>query len=516
MWCLCVYASRCLLVGWHIVTHLQSLLSSSQPDGSILGYYGNAFLPNRGKGQRGNLRVPRQVLRKLMLDRVNKSSCCKVHWGEKLVSFQQTPNKETILQVTFEDGTVIDNVDLLVGADGIKSTVVKTLVGASDHASTGLRPLGVMVILGIANYCHAHLDERGFYTLDGTCRLFTMPYQGSKLDDEQNGGTTRRRIMWQLSFREDNKAEAQRLSVAGPQVLRDEVLKRCSQWHEPVVEMVNATPLDTVWGTSLMDRDPQELLQRLDLRSSSSPPRVVVLGDAVHSMSPFKGQGANQALTDGPLLASWLQNASIDSAVRSFWREMVQRTAKVVAASRQAAVMLHSPECLESIQDFAGVKPEHIGDLLHVLNQRGIGASKGGQLDQLVQETIDELGYSERKTDKEKVNSLEYTQLCSQALALASAGDVHGLRNLSLLSSEAICNARGDVNRSCLHMAVLGGHYNTCRWLLTEAGVPMDHYDDHNRTAMDHAYDNGREDIRELMICIKTGREHVRVRQSET
>lgn len=47
-----------------------------RPDGTILGYYGNAFhnvgvedlSQRRGLGQRGNLRVPRQVLRRIMMD----------------------------------------------------------------------------------------------------------------------------------------------------------------------------------------------------------------------------------------------------------------------------------------------------------------------------------------------------------------------------------------------------------------------------------------------------------------
>lgn len=435
------------------------------------------------------MRVPRQVLRKILLGRIPSSS---VHWGKKLDSFQQSSKNEKI-QLEFQDGTVVDNVDLLVGADGIRSSVVKTLVGGDNG---GLRYLGIMIILGIADFVHPLLDERGFYSLDGTHRLFTMPYEGSKLLDERGSP---RRVMWQLSYRLKDESEAQRLSVAGPKALRNEVLRRCSNWHEPVVEMVKATPLETIWGTGLMDRDPQELFQQLDFRSASAP-RVVILGDAVHSMSPFKGQGANQALMDGPLLASWLQNASIDSAVKSFWREMVQRTTKVVKASREAAMLLHSPKYLEGIQDFAGVKSDCIEDLLVELKSRGIGASKGSKLDQLVQMTIDKLGYGKECNNGLNVTSFDNQKLCEAALALASAGDVMGLRNLSLLSSEAICNARDEIDQTCLHHAVVGGHYNACQWLLTEAGVPPDHPDINGRTALHLTFDNGREDIRELLI----------------
>jgi 2-polyprenyl-6-methoxyphenol hydroxylase-like FAD-dependent oxidoreductase len=81
-----------------------------------------------------------------------------------------------------------------------------------------------------------------------------------------------------------------------------------------------------------MDRDPQPLVD--SFMNSSLGRRVVVLGDAVHSMSPFKGAGANQALLDGPLLASWLQRASLPAAIKGFLREMTNRTRPRVLASR--------------------------------------------------------------------------------------------------------------------------------------------------------------------------------------
>ena len=410
----------------------------------------------------------------MMLHRVQSAA---VHWGKRLSTFSESSNDK--IQVEFDDGTILDSVDLLIGADGIRSQVLQSLVGADDKNDTGLQYINIMIILGIADFCHAHLDERGFYTLDGMHRLFTMPYEGSQIDS-----TTKRRIMWQLSFRLENEEVAKRLSTAGPNILREEVLKRCSGWHQPVTDMVMATPLETIWGTGLMDRDPNKLLQQLNLRSS--PPRVVVLGDAVHAMSPFKGQGANQALMDGPLLVSWLQNASIDSALKSFWREMCQRTTTKVLASRKAAEILHSPACLESLQDFAGVRPACIEHLLAVLKDRGIGAESGDDLDNLVQETIDELGCGNECSENTAESVREFKQQYKEALNLAAEGDCIGLRNLSLTCSKAICNARDEMNRSCLHLAVLGDHYNICRWLLTEAHVSPNVIDELGNTAVSY------------------------------
>ena len=215
------------------------------PDGRVLGYYGNAFTPLRGMGQRGNLRVPRQLLRRTLLNRLQTSVC----FGKRLVGLEttvescdedQTRSDSPKLSLRFEDGSTEHDIDLLVAADGIRSTVLRTLLPDDN----GLRYLGVFIVLGIADYWHPLLDERGFYTLDGEHRLFTMPYEGSALEPDKG-----RRFMWQLSFRLDDHEKATELGKLDSESLRKLVLSRCDGWHEPVTDMMRSTPTETIWAT---------------------------------------------------------------------------------------------------------------------------------------------------------------------------------------------------------------------------------------------------------------------------
>jgi len=266
----------------------------------------------------------------------------------------------------FEDGS-IDQVDLLIGADGVNSSIARQYLSTTIpskipqkqqeeiiSSSTQPRHLGIFLILGISNRFHAHIDERGFYSLDGTHRLFIMPFQGSRLldDDDDNVDQSkkrRRRTMWQLSFpisSDRSSEEVLRLKQMSQEEMQQEVLSRIGDWHDPVPNLVKDTPLSSIWGTSLLDRDPTVFIeQRRKLEVHGRiPSRVVLVGDAGHSMSPFKGQGANQALADGPLLASWLTKSKPDSAVRGFMTEMTRRSGVKVRASRESAKRLHSKD----------------------------------------------------------------------------------------------------------------------------------------------------------------------------
>ena len=81
--------------------------------------------------------------------------------------------------------------------------------------------------------------------------------------------------------------------------------------------------------------------------------QVTLIGDAAHPMSPFKGQGANQALLDALALArgitkacrplsGWKQAGVRQSVLTEFESEMLQRSAIKVKDSAEAAQFLHS------------------------------------------------------------------------------------------------------------------------------------------------------------------------------
>lgn len=235
------------------------------------------------------------------------------------------------------------------------------------------------------------------------------------------------------------------------------------------------------WCSPLYDRQPRRLQDAFQRYS-----RVVVVGDALHACSPFKGQGANQSLLDGPLVAEWLQRASVDSAVKSIWRECVQRTDKVVEASRMAAKFWHSPECLadqEESHNFAGVKnSESTTLLLSLLAERKISANLSGELDESIRAVIQELQIGSVVANNGEDRSMELNgDLNAKILDLASRGALPELRKLSLNHASGIRLARDEEGRSSLHLAALGGHHQTCRWLLTEAFVDPHVCDSHGR-----------------------------------
>lgn len=293
-----------------------------------------------------NIHIARQSLRADLLAQLEPHK--NIAWGYKLLDVEKT--KQGGVKLNFEVGneTKVIKADLLVGADGIRSTVRNYLLNKND---TPLRYLGCMVVLGICSLASLSelksdlLDGKTvFQTANGTERIYVMPYNETS-------------VMWQLSFPIAENI-AKNLHEKGSEYLKKEAQKR-TQWHSPIPEIIQATPESKVSGYPVYDR---ELLSPNTLKQYAC---ATLIGDAAHPMSPFKGQGANQALLDALSLAreitkgcrpnsNWKTLGIRKVVLNTFEEEMLTRSASKVRDSAKAASFLHSNAVLKEADEPRG------------------------------------------------------------------------------------------------------------------------------------------------------------------
>ncbi|WP_396160230.1 FAD-dependent monooxygenase [Flavobacterium sp.] len=306
-------------------------------EGNIIGEWGmRKWMPSDTKKsqKQTNIHISRQSLRLALLEQLGGHN--SVQWGHQLLDFKESDTK---IDLSFQVNGEIKNVqtDILVGADGIRSSVRKLLLG---EEILPLRYLDCMVILGICslksikNIESSLLDGATvFQTANGKERIYMMPYSEEAL-------------MWQLSFPISEEA-AKEISTKGKNSLKEEAIQR-TNWHSPIPEIIKATLESQISGYPVYDR---EILSTTLLEKTEK--NITLIGDAAHPMSPFKGQGANQALLDALSFAreitkkctkssNWKEIEIRKSVLNDFESEMLSRSASKVIDSAEAAKFLHS------------------------------------------------------------------------------------------------------------------------------------------------------------------------------
>ncbi len=319
------------------------------PEGKIIGEWGSRkWLESGAKPsqKRKNVHIARQSLRLALLEQLGGDDA--VEWGHQLIDYKQSEGEGVDLYFQVEGEMKSAKADLVVGADGIRSTVRRRLIG---EEATPLRYLGCIVILGICRLDDLDgvesplLDSKTvFQTANGHERIYMMPFAPGV-------------VMWQLSF-PMSESDAKALSEQGTQALKEEACRR-TPWHDPVPQILAATKASHISGYPVYDRallDPEELQKEA---------QVTLLGDAAHPMSPFKGQGANQALLDALSLArgitkgcgpksNWREVGIRERVLNEFESEMLERSAVKVKGSAEAAAYLHSESVLEEGDETRG------------------------------------------------------------------------------------------------------------------------------------------------------------------
>jgi 2-polyprenyl-6-methoxyphenol hydroxylase-like FAD-dependent oxidoreductase len=305
-------------------------------------------------GAQRNAHISRQALRRVLYDLLDPSFVT-ICWSSPLIRFDAVAQG---IDVTTALGA--HHVDCLVGGDGIFSRVRALCNLSNDH----LLYLGMFVMLGIFDHSpFPQFGSRIVQMSDGAARIFMMPYDSG-------------RYMWQLSFPMSELQQAISLSKSGGECLLREAIARCASFHEPILQLLSGTDPALVTGYPVYDRDPLPPNFMPDAES-----RVTLLGDAAHPMTPFKGQGANQAIIDAVNLADQLaalpSRDHLPAALRAFEAEMMERTSSKVLGSREAVRQLHSKEFLDTQFEIQrrGFSPTDVELLarLDLMHQHGAG-----------------------------------------------------------------------------------------------------------------------------------------------
>lgn len=208
----------------------------------------------------------------------------------------------------FEDGGELV-ADIIVGADGIRSTVRQDL-----FPDESLRPADQTAYRGIAPMeLPESLHRTGREIWGDRSRFGFAPVDSD-------------RVYWYAVVSE---SEADR----GAERTKEDLHDRYRPFPEPTAELVGRTPAVDVIQTKIHDIDPPDRFWDR---------RMVLIGDAAHAATPDLAQGAAQAIEDAFVLADKLAaHEDHTDAFRAYQHVRGPRTRRIVRDSRRFGRLAH-------------------------------------------------------------------------------------------------------------------------------------------------------------------------------
>ncbi|KAF8634381.1 hypothetical protein AX15_000951 [Amanita polypyramis BW_CC] len=247
----------------------------------------------------GLVRARRTDLQKILLKRALTS--CRLHLSRKLVSYTEHPDSSSgSVHLTFEDGSEA-TCELLVGADGIKSTVRRLFLSSLQPGTTGYQESIEPVWTGTYIYRGVIPREELEKKLPGH-RVTKMPltYLGKRRHVVTYSMAEGQFVNVVATVHDESREETQH---EGPMVIdvpQEELLSVYRGWDPEVQALIECIPKPKKWAIHHL----------LPLKKYAER-RVLLLGDAAHAMGPHQGAGAGQAMEDAYVLAHILLHPDI-------------------------------------------------------------------------------------------------------------------------------------------------------------------------------------------------------------
>jgi len=232
-----------------------------------------------------------------------------VRHGSRVIEVESGSDGVT---VTLEDGSTLAG-DLLVGADGVRSMVRRTI----DPAAAGARYVGLTNFGGIteATPVAATLPAKEWHFVFGSRAFF-----GAHPTPDGD-------VVWFVNVPGPAITPAER-AARTPEQWRDQLVDLLADDTGPAADLVRSGRLE-LWADNTHDLPRVARWHR---------ERMVVVGDAAHAPSPSSGQGAALALEDAVVLATSLRDAgTVEEALTAYDTARRRRVERIVAAGARSS-----------------------------------------------------------------------------------------------------------------------------------------------------------------------------------
>jgi 2-polyprenyl-6-methoxyphenol hydroxylase-like FAD-dependent oxidoreductase len=298
--------------------------------------------------------VSRMTLRQVLLTGLEEV----VEFDKKFLRYQN--NEDGSVTVFFEDGTHATG-EVLIGADGASSRLRQQRLPDAKLEDTGIVSIGGKVALteesrallsdkvfhgvslvmapkgygAILHVMEFKWDRAGLKTgVGGNDAALISHWPGLLYDNTQDY------IMWGVWGARKN-LPADPASLPGDDLLRI-AAEMIRAWHPGMRRLIELTDPTTVFRVNIRTSVPV---------SPWATSCVTLLGDAIHTMTPGRGVGANTALRDAALLCRRLTEVRdgtkpLFEALHEYEAEMLKYSAEAVLESRKqmdAQDIIHRP-----------------------------------------------------------------------------------------------------------------------------------------------------------------------------
>lgn len=267
------------------------------------------------------LTVHRADLMEILVEAVRRRDPAAVRLGQEVTGYTREADK---VHLHLADRAVSG--DVLIAADGVRSTIRAAMLGATPARHTGQAAWRVLL-------AREDVGE-GTETVD----IWVGPGRHAVTYPLRNG-----ELVNFVGAVRHEAGEDESWTTARPWAELDADF---SGWHRFVRQLIEAADRNACYRWALYDREPIETW-------TDGP--VALMGDAAHPTLPYMAQGAAMALEDAAVLARTLPVAGDPApALATYCNARVERTARIVRQSRENARLFQMPDEATLRAAFAG------------------------------------------------------------------------------------------------------------------------------------------------------------------